>query len=1011
MNKRLLLSLMAGLGFITNSIAQETFPRNGAYDERAERYAFTNATIVVDAKTTISKGTLLIEKGVIKEVGAQVSIPAGTIVNDLQGQYIYPSLIDLDSNYGLPEAPQATRGNFMRQAPQLESNKKGAFGWNQAVQPEVETALQFTVNEKKAEELRKSGYGTVLTHVHDGIVRGTGALVTLTNKSANEALLVKNASTHYSFSKGSSTQTYPNSVMGSVALLRQTFYDADWYNKGGYNKENNISLEAFIKHQKLPAIFEANDKWSIIRADQVGDEFGVQFIIKGAGDEYQRIDEIKKTGATLIVPLHFPEAFDIADPWDTELISVAEMKHWEMAPANLAALEKANIPFVITSSGLKSSNDLLKNVRKAISYGLSKEAALEALTLKPASVIKVDDLVGSLRKGKLANFLITSTDLFNEKSVIYENWVKGTRYVVNNRSAVDARGTYALTVNNQIVGDLVISGSIDKPEFKLEATGDKKATAKAQLQGELLTLSYSTDNKSDGTVRLTGWKKEQSFTGEGETSEGNRVSWKAELKKPYTEEAIAKSATEEVPQIGKIVYPFAGFGHAEKPKQETILIKNATVWTNEKEGILPNTDVLVVNGKIARVGKSLSAPAAARVIDGTGKHVTTGIIDEHSHIALFSVNEGSQTSSAEVRMSDVVNADDVNIYRQLAGGVTTSQLLHGSANSIGGQSAVIKLKWGGAPSDLLLPEVKSIKFALGENVKQSNWGDVNRVRFPQTRMGVEQVYFDHFIRAKEYEQEWKKYNSLRNKAGVTPPRVDIELDALVEILNGKRDITCHSYVQSEINMLMKVADSLGFKINTFTHILEGYKLADKMAERKIGGSTFADWWAYKMEVKEAIPQNAALMANEGVVVSINSDDAEMARRLNQEAAKTMNFGNMTEEEAWKFVTLNPAKLLRLDHRLGSIKSGKDGDLVVWNNHPLSIYSRPDYTIIEGTVYFDAAAQEQRLAELAKEKARLVQKMLQAKAAGAPTRTPEAKGTHMWHCEDVAGEDHHHEHGF
>lgn len=1003
MDKKILLSLLALIGLFPNAHSQETFPRNGAYDERSERYAFTNATIVVDGKTTISKGTLLIEKGEIREVGTQVRIPAGTVVNDLQGKYIYPSLIELHSDYGIPEIQQ--RG-MARQAPQLESAKKGAFGWNQAVQPENESANFFAVNDKSADELRKAGFGAVLTHVQDGIVRGTGSFVSLTGKSSNEAMLIRSASSHYSFNKGTSTQNYPNSAMGAVALLRQTFYDADWYHKGGFKKETNLSLEAFLKNKSLPSFFEADDKWGIIRADQVGDEFGVQYIIKGSGNEYQRIEEIKKTGAAVIVPLNFPAAFSINDPWDAELISIAEMKHWEMAPANLAALEKAGIPFAVTASGLTAKTDLLKNMRKAISYGLSREKALDALTVIPASLIKADHFVGSLKKGKLANFLITSTDLFSEDNIIFENWVKGVPYVIADKNAVDLRGNYNLSLDNRNVGILKIGGTLAKPEYKIEKAGGGILTPKVQILNEMVTISYEPEKAEAGFVRLTGWKQGSNLIGEGETPDGQRIKWTAVFSSAL-ESVAKKDSVQAKPEMGKMIFPFAGLGYTERPKSQNILIKNATVWTNEKDGILQNTDVLVVNGKISKIGKNLAAGTGVKTIDGTGKHLTTGIIDEHSHIALFSVNEGSQTSSAEVRMSDVINADDVNIYRQLAGGVTTSQLLHGSANSIGGQSAAIKLKWGAAPSELLLHEVKSIKFALGENVKQSNWGDANRIRFPQTRMGVEQVYFDHFIRAKEYKNEWQKFNSLRNKSGMVPPRVDIELDALVEILEGKRDITCHSYVQSEINMLMKVADSLNFKINTFTHILEGYKVADKMAERKIGGSTFADWWAYKMEVKEAIPQNAALMANEGVVVSINSDDAEMARRLNQEAAKTITFGNMSEEEAWKFVTLNPARLLKLDHRLGSIKAGKDGDLVLWNNHPLSVYSRPEFTIIEGAVYFDAAAEEQRQAEMSKEKARLIQQMMNAKSNGAPTRKLEAKGMHMWHCEDVAGEHHGH----
>ena len=479
------------------------------------------------------------------------------------------------------------------------------------------------------------------------------------------------------------------------------------------------------------------------------------------------------------------------------------------------------------------------------------------------------------------------------------------------------------------------------------------------------------------------------------------MKWEASLKEPFKLADAKKDSTKKNNVIGALLYPFVGFGNTEKPKSENMLIKNATVWTSEAAGNLDNTDVLIENGKISKIGKNLSA-ANALVIDGTGKHLTAGIIDEHSHIALSSINEAGQSSSAETRMSDVVNPDDINVYRQLAGGVTTSQLLHGSANSIGGQSAVVKLKWGGNVSEMLLPEAQFIKFALGENVKQSSRTDATGVRFPRTRMGVEQVFMDHFIRAREYDRSWASYNSMKNKIGVPAPRRDIELDALVEILNGKRHITCHSYVQSEINMLLKVADSLGFKVNTFTHILEGYKVADKMKKHGAAGSSFADWWAYKMEVKDAIPYNAAIMSKVGVVTSINSDDAEMARRLNQEAAKTVEYGGILETEAMKMVTINPAKMLHLDNRTGSIKVGKDADLVLWNNHPLSIYARPDYTIIEGTVYYSTDKDEKRRAEVDKERARLIQKMISAKTGGANVVRPPFRRQRMWHCEDVEG---------
>jgi len=396
------------------------------------------------------------------------------------------------------------------------------------------------------------------------------------------------------------------------------------------------------------------------------------------------------------------------------------------------------------------------------------------------------------------------------------------------------------------------------------------------------------------------------------------------------------------------------------------------------------------------------------IIDGKGKHLTSGIIDEHSHIAISrGVNEGGQAVTAEVSIGDVVNPDDINIYRQLSGGVTAAQLLHGSANPIGGQSALIKLKWGFSPDEMLIKDApKFIKCALGENVKQANWGDFNTVRFPQSRMGVEQVFYDGFTRAKAYKKEWEDYQVNLVKKGASTifaPRKDLELEVLNEILDSKRFISCHSYVQSEINMLMHVADSMGFKINTFTHILEGYKVADKMKKHGAGGSTFSDWWAYKFEVNDAIPYNAKLMQDQGLVVAINSDDAEMGRRLNQEAAKSVKYGGMSEEEAWKMVTLNPAKLLHLDDRMGSVKIGKDADLVLWTGNPLSIESKVELTMIDGLILYNRnnnLALEERNT---KERARLINKMLESNEKGEETKPFIKKGRRLYHC-DTHGEE-------
>jgi imidazolonepropionase-like amidohydrolase len=496
--------------------------------------------------------------------------------------------------------------------------------------------------------------------------------------------------------------------------------------------------------------------------------------------------------------------------------------------------------------------------------------------------------------------------------------------------------------------------------------------------------------------------------------------WKdwAAIKKTNSDESKETPKTDttkiEKEEInGSVFYPNMAFGWEDSipTTTENLLFKNATVWTNEAEGILRNHDVFVVNGKIEMVGYKINMEVmfpkmggSFREIDATDLHLTSGIIDEHSHIAINNgVNESGQAVTAEVSISDVVNSDDINIYRQLSGGVTTSQLLHGSANPIGGQSALIKLRWGKSPEKMKVEGADGfIKFALGENVKQSNWGDFNTVRFPQTRMGVEQVYYDAFLRAKEYQSNWTLFNakSKRDQSKSFAPRSDIELDVLSQILDSQRFVTCHSYIQSEINMLMHVADSMEFRINTFTHVLEGYKVADKLREHGAAGSTFSDWWAYKFEVNDAIPYNGAIMHKQGVLTGFNSDDAEMGRRLNQEAAKAVKYGGVSEVEAWKFVTLNPAKMLHLDDRIGSIKKGKDADLVLWTDNPLSIYAKVVTTYIDGMPYYDASRDVELRKKVQAERERLIAKMMKEKKAGKPTQPIKKEKKMLYECDTL-----------
>lgn len=977
--KKILLAFV--LVFTTSVLfAQQTYPVNGSFDVRSGMYAFTNATIVVNANQTISNGVLLIKDKVIQSVGTGTSIPKGYVVIDLKGKYIYPSLIDAFTSYGIPEAQRATpTGGFFGRQSVFTSTKKGAYSWNESIRPETEARTMFSIDTKKADDLRKAGFGSVNVVNRDGIARGTSAAVTLNDGKENEVILNDQTAANYSFNRGTSSNDYPSSLMGSIALLRQTYLDAAWYK--GQKDEYNISLDQFNKQQTLPQLFEADGWANILRADKVAKEFGKQYIIKSTGDEYQRVDAVKATGSTLIIPINFPKAYDVEDPVTARNLSIAQLKSWELAPTNPAVLEKAGIKFALTTFGLETPKDFWTNLQQAMANGLTEKQALMSITEIPAGLLGISDKVGSIEKGKLANFLITSDNIFKSGNIIFENWVQGKRFIVNKMDIADLRGTYSLNIDGIGSAILKIAGTSPGTMASIERLGVDSAKTNATFSrtGDWVTISFNLKKNPVGDVRLNGYLSNANpitFGGDVIVNSAAAGYWTGTFKEAATDMPKREEPAKKLAANGPLIYPFIAFGTPALPTQETVLLKNATVWTNEKEGILQNADVLIADGKIKAVGKNLAA-GNAKVIDATGKHITAGLIDEHSHIAgTGGINEGAQSVSAEVRIADVINSEDVNIYRQLAGGVTTSHILHGSANPIGGQTQLIKLRWGKLPEELKFAGSDGfIKFALGENVKRSS--SQNNQRFPNTRMGVEQTFVDEFTRAKEYEKAMAvKGNNVRR---------DLELDAIVEILNNKRFITCHSYVQSEINMLMHVADSLGFKINTFTHILEGYKVADKMKARGIAGSTFSDWWAYKMEVQEAIPYNGKIMHNVGITTAFNSDDAEMARHLNQEAGKAVLYGGVPEEEALKFVTLNPARILHIDNKVGSIKVGKDADIVVWSANPLSIYAKAEKTFVDGIAYWDLERDAQVQKNQAAEKARIIQKLVESKNAGARTQ--------------------------
>lgn len=989
--KKWILMLLSPLTIV---MGQDYFPTNtGVKTSELNYQAFIHATVHISPTEVLEDATLLEQNGKIIAVGKNVSIPKNTRIFDKSGLHLYPSFVEINSSFGIATPKRNSSGR----SSQYDPNRQGYY-WNDHIISDYSSFTDYSYDAKEADALRKAGFGTVNSHRADGIHRGTSTLVVLSDELQDQDRILNiKAAEHFSFQKSvTSNQSYPSSVMGAMALLRQFYYDSRWYEQGNA-EQKDLALEAALSQKNLPKIFYADDKLNTLRAAKIGQEMELPFKIVASGQEYELLRELKATNAQLILPLNFPAAYDAEDPLLMKKITLAQLRHWNQAPMNPAEVEKAGISFALTTAKLKSPTTFLSNLRKAVSYGLSEEKALAALTTIPSQWLNQQNTLGVLKKGALSNFIVTSGPLFDNETIIYENWVKGTPHIIQDHTTLSIDGNYTL-----VAGEETLEIEIKNSLKKIAVTAKKDSLSfktKSEYKEHWFYLTLIDDKEKEYAQLHAKVVENSVLSGQGINFDGNTINWSATHSQSETKED-KKSKTPSYYDPVPVTFPNKAFGFSTLPTAKNTLFKNATVWTNESEGIIEDADVLVVNGKISKVGKNLISDGAI-IIDATGKHLTSGIIDEHSHLGASSINEGGHNSSAEVSIEDVLEPDDIGLYRDLAGGVTAIQILHGSANPIGGRSALIKLKWGASLDELPIKNADPfIKFALGENVKQSNWSSFSR--FPQTRMGVEQVFVDYFQRAKEYGQQWDAYNSLSNKlkTQTKKPRYDIEMEVLWQILKGERFISSHSYVQSEINMLMKVAERFNFRINTFTHILEGYKVADKMAEHGVGGSTFSDWWAYKNEVKDAIPYNGAIMHNAGVTVAFNSDDAEMSRRLNQEAGKAVKYGGVSEEDAWKFVTLNPAKLLHLDDRMGSIKVGKDADLVLWSDHPLSIYAKAEKTMIDGVVYYDASKIEAQLQADGQEKQKIISQMLIEKEQGGAIQKAPSPVKREFTCETL-----------
>ena len=989
-----LLAMLACPLVAVGGVRPGTTPVTGMGERTPNVHALVNARIVQRPGRVIDVGTVVIRDGLIAAVG-EVAPPADARLWDCTGLSVYAGLIEPYAHIGLPDKD--------------EMAADATSHWNSYVDSELRASAAYAPDQDALVELRSLGFTVALIVPESGLFHGTSALLSLGAGVSGQQILRPTVAQHLALrapavgrAREPKELKYPISLMGTIALARQTFLDAQWYGRArrAYDSnrtlmppEANAALAALnpVITGSQPLIIEVDSDLDFLRAVRLADEFDIDLLVRGSGHEYRQLQRIQGTGIAVILPVDFPAAPAVADPEDAISVSLFGLYHWETAPANPARLHEAGVPFALTSDGLKKRSDFPERVRRALENGLDADAALAALTTVPAGLLGVEEELGTIEAGKRAHLIVVEGELFDEEAQILDVWIDGLRYMVEERPEIDLRGRWQLSLalpdTAALKLELIVEGKPGKLKGMLTRDSTETELRAVELDHGRVTVVFPGDSLGlPGIVRLSGSVDgERQVIGTGRTPGGLDFPWEASWQ-GATSDSSADDELAGTPPLPTPLSPPGAFGMAEMPVQPRyLLVTGATIWTSGPDGIMEGADLLVGEGKVIAVGENLEAPSGAVVIRASGKHITPGLIDAHTHIAVSSpLNESSQAVTAEVRVTDVLDSYDINIYRQLAGGTTVAHTMHGSANPIGGQNATIKLRWGAAPSELLIQgAAPTIKFALGENVKQSNKGDKFTSRYPQTRMGVEQIIRDRLTAARDYERAWDDYRHSKGRG--MPPRRDLELDALLEVLNGERLVHCHSYRQDEILMLIRVAEDFGFTIGTFQHVLEGYKVADAIRDHGAHASTFSDWWAYKFEVYDAIPYNGAIMHRAGVNVSFNSDLRSAGGRINTDAAKAVKYGGLSPEEALHLVTINPARQLGIDDIVGSLEPGKDADFVIWSDSPLSSYARCEQSWIDGRRYFGLEQDAQMREHVRVERARIIQKIL---AAGAWPRVIE-----------------------
>ncbi|MCC5914428.1 MAG: amidohydrolase family protein [Balneolaceae bacterium] len=970
------ISLFAMLMILPLTIAAQSFtsPTDGMKVNTPGVHAFTNATIITAPGETIENGALVIRDGVIEAVGSNVDIPSDARVWEMDGKTIYPGFIDAHSAVGM-------------QNPRSELDR-GNLSWNAQIRAHLNAEHEFESEGDASSRLRSQGFTSALSVPPLGIFRGQTAVVDLNDGSVTDRLIRTGVSQSVKLTRSQELGFgYPTSPIGGIALIRQTLYDADWYERahetyqnnpsGLQRPENNAALAALrdAVHGEQPLLFQTNNDEEILRAMRFTEEFEVTPWLRGNGHEYKLIDYLSERNVPLILPLNFPDKPEVDTPEDALGEDLSVLRHWYLAPENPKRLAEAGIEFSFTTDGLDNPNQFLNNLRKAVHVGLDKNDALAALTVNPASLLGIDRTHGTLEEGKAASFVIADGDLFENGSRVLDVWVEGHYNRVNRENTTDARGRWEIVSTD---------ASIDA-ELHIEEDRRGRLNGKVTIKGEEIDLeSVSVHDASrrfrvtfpgeeigySGKVRLTGSISGDDLFGWAEVPGQSRVQWKGNRTElPEESDDSSDSATIDRDLVLEDIRPAMEYGVKSIPSQpQHVLVRNATVWTMGEQGVMENADLLVTRGRVAEVGQNLSAPRNAVVIDGEGKHVTPGLIDAHLHSGVTGVNEIGNAIVPEVRMGDVLNINNIWMYRQLAGGLTTAHVMHGSANPIGGQNVHVKMRWGSLSDDLKIEGApRTVKFALGENPKR-----VGSDRYPETRMGVEQIISDRFSMARDYEARWNEWEE--NGEGL-PPRRDLRMDAIVDILNEDILVQSHSYRQDEILALIRLAEDFDFTIKAFHHGVEAYKVAPELAEHGAGAVVWSDWGGFKIEAYDNTTFNARLLHEAGVLTSLHSDNSQIATRMNWEAAKMVRAG-VDPETALGMVTIYTAQLLGIDDKVGSLEEGKDGDFVIWSGDPLSTLSKPEQTWIDGRKYFDLSQDRRMRRAIERERDQLIQLILE-----------------------------------